>query len=289
MQPNVLISQDLSCMGQVSLGVALPLLGACGFQPTVLPTALLSTHTGGFGANSYLDLSTEMIKILQHWEQLTTKFDAVYLGYLGAQPLDVLLEHLPRVCAKDCLFLVDPVMGDHEKLYRGFDDHYVAQMRQLVKKASLVTPNLTEAKLLLGMALKPTTSPVTLAEAQKIARQLAIQFEIPHVVLTGLDLAENQIGVVGYQLADKLNWEIVQPKLPGNFFGTGDLFASVLLAGILRGYHVKSAAQIAMDFISQAITQTPANHDLRYGINYASAMVTLLNRLEKKKGITNHA
>lgn len=284
MQPNVLISQDLSCMGQVSLGVALPLLGACGLQPNVLPTALLSTHTGGFGANTYLDLAPEMIKILQHWRQLDTKFDAVYLGYLGAHPLDVLLQHLQSVCQKDCLFLVDPVMGDHGKLYRGFDKNYVAQMQQLVQKASIVTPNLTEAKLLLGMALKPTTSPVTLSEAHQVAQQLATQFEIPYVILTGLDLTAHQIGVVGYQLADKTNWDIVQPKLPGNFFGTGDLFASVLLAGILKGYQVKPAAQIAMDFISQAIQQTPKEHDLRYGVNYATAIQTLLSSLENKKG-----
>ena len=116
MQPNVLISQDLSCMGQVSLSVALPLLGACGLSPSVLPTALLSTHTGGFEANTYLDLADEMTAILQHWQTLDTKFDAVYLGYLGKKPLEVLLQQLACVCTPDCLYLIDPAMADHGKL-----------------------------------------------------------------------------------------------------------------------------------------------------------------------------
>ena len=103
MQSNVLISQDLSCAGQVSLGCALPLLGALNLAPTVLPTALLSTHTGGFGENTYLDLSKEMVSILQHWKTLSLKFSAIYLGYLGEKPLDVLQENLADVSTDETI------------------------------------------------------------------------------------------------------------------------------------------------------------------------------------------
>lgn len=287
MQPNVLISQDLSCMGQVSLSVALPLLGACGLAPNVLPTALLSTHTGGFGANTYLDLSAEMINILQHWQELDTKFDAVYLGYLGAKPLEVLLEKLPTVCHADCLFLVDPVMGDHGKLYRGFDQDYVALMRKLLKHATIATPNLTEAQLLLGQSLVDATSPVTLAAATSIAQQLAKKLHLPNVILTGLELVDGQIGVVGFESSSATSWQLTAPKLPGNFFGTGDVFASVLLTGILKGQSIRTAAANAMTFICQAIAQTPANHDSRFGVNYAAAMAQLLAGFTDEKGRTN--
>ena len=124
MRADVLISQDLSCAGQVSMSCALPLFGAVNLKPTVLPTAVLSTHTGGFGNNTYLDLADEMIRILQHWQTLDLKFSAVYLGYLGANALDVLQTDLNLVTDAKTRLLVDPVMGDHGRLYRGFDIKY---------------------------------------------------------------------------------------------------------------------------------------------------------------------
>lgn len=274
MQANVLISQDLSCVGQVSLGVALPLLSALDFCPDVLPTALLSTHTGGFGENTYLDLSSEMSRILQHWQTLQLRFPTVYLGYLGVKPLTVILKHLDTLKTDNALILVDPVMADHGKLYRGFDLDYVAKMRQLVKSASIVTPNLTEAQLLLGEAL--TTSPITLEQAQKTLCRLAQKFRLETAIMTGVDLGEN-IAVIGYEAGEV--WSLTCSKLAGNYFGTGDLFASALLAGILRGKTVKVAAKVAMEFISRAIQLTPTPRDERFGVDYAKALPYLLEKL----------
>lgn len=134
---NILISQDLSCVGQVSSEVALPILAACGYQTNLLPTALLSTHTGGFGNNTYLDLSEEMKKITHHWHEAGINFSAVYLGYLGGQAIDFWLNELEIMDPK--LVLIDPVMGDHGKLYKGMNENYVRKMRQLVTKATILT------------------------------------------------------------------------------------------------------------------------------------------------------
>lgn len=133
MKKSILISQDLSCVGQVSMGVALPILGALGFNPSVLPTALLSTHTGGFGKNTYLDLSAEIGKIISHWQTLPITFSAIYLGYLGVKPLSTIITEIDKI-ATNSFLLLDPVMGDHGKLYSGFDSTYVDNMKILAKK-----------------------------------------------------------------------------------------------------------------------------------------------------------
>ena len=284
MLDKVLISQDLSCYGQVSLGVALPLLGASGFAPTVLPTAVLSTHTGGFGANSYLDLADEMLNIIHHWQQLDLKFTAIYLGYLGKRALSVWLNHYQTLAIPSTITLIDPVMGDNGRLYRGFDDDYVKEMQTLIKTATIVTPNFTEAAFLLNQP-QLATSPPTIELAEKLARTLAEKYSIPTVVITGIDLAAEQIGLVCYEQEPDRSQSFVQPKLAGNFFGTGDLFASSLLAGVLAGLATPVACKLAMDFISQAIANTPENHDRRLGINYASSLDFLLNTLNKRRRV----
>lgn len=277
MQSNVLISQDLSCAGQVSLGCALPLLGALNLAPTVLPTALLSTHTGGFGENTYLDLSKEMISILQHWKTLSLKFSAIYLGYLGEKPLDVLQENLADVSTAETMLLIDPVMGDHGKLYRGFDQEYVEKMRCLISKADIATPNYTEAKLLLGEPL--TTSPVATDDAFETARRVQGRFNLRNIVLTGIDSGNGLISIVGCE-QDGGTWMVSRSKHPGNYFGTGDLFASVLFSSLLYEKDLRSAGTIAMDFVSEAIVKTQKPHDPRFGADYGAAIPQLLKKLE---------
>lgn len=274
MDSNVLIAQDLSCVGQVSMGVALPLLGALDLRPDVLPTALLSTHTGGFGENTYLDLSSEMRHILQHWKTLNLRFSAVYLGYLGKKPLDMILDELSFLKTPETLLLVDPVMADHGKLYRGFDQAYVTKMKQLVKKATIVTPNLTEAQLLLDEAL--TTSPVTVVEAKDLLLRFVKKFKSETAIMTGINCGK-YLAVVGYN--NGKTWHLTCPKLAGNYFGTGDLFASTLLGAILKGHSVKASAKIAMDFIFEAIKLTKTPRDERFGVDYAKALPLLLEKL----------
>lgn len=274
MKANVLISQDLSCVGQVSMSVALPLLSAVDLRPDVLPTALLSTHTGGFGENTYLDLSSEMSRILQHWQTLELSFSAVYLGYLGLRPLEVILANIDYLKTPETLLLVDPVMADDGKLYKGFDADYVTQMKKLLKHATVATPNLTEAQLLLDEAL--TTSPVALDQAKQLLLRLVDRFSLDQALLTGIKSADEVI-VVGYDHGSL--WYEARPRSAGNYFGTGDIFASVLLAGLLKGQDLRSATKIAMDFIALAIRLTPQPRDARFGVDYAAALPYLLEKL----------
>ena len=247
---GVLISQDLSCAGQVSSSVALPILGASGMRPTLLPTAILSTHTG-FKDNTYLDLSGEMPKIVEHWRKNKINFDALYLGYLGKSALDFWLQNI-------------------DQLKR---DEYVAKMQKLISKATILTPNITEAAFLLDKDL----TEVTLEKAQEFANELTEEFAIPNVIITGISISKEKIGEVG--ITENKNWSLIQEKLPGSFFGTGDMFASAFLAAVIHGNNLEKSCSIAADFIRSAIMNT--DQDPLFGPNYAAGMPWLLQELEK--------
>lgn len=269
---GVLISQDLSCAGQVSSSVALPILGASGARPTILPTALLSTHTG-FKDNTYLDLSNEMLKIMDHWQKIDLSFDAIYLGYLGKDALDVWLKNIERVKNAEQVVLIDPAMADHGKMYRGLDEQYVEKMRQLASKATILTPNITEAAFLLGENL-PENS---LKRAQELAEKLSHKFAITNVIITGITLSKDKIGEVG--ITEGKSWSLVQEKMPGNFFGTGDMFASAFLAAVMHGKDLEKSCAIAAEFVRLAIVNT--DQSPLFGPNYAAGLPWLLNELEK--------
>lgn len=271
---GVLISQDLSCMGQVSLSVALPILGACGLKPTVLPTAILSTHTGGFGNNTYLDLSHEMTQITKHWQELDISFKAAYLGYLGENALDFLLQNKELLSQK--IILIDPAMADHGKMYRGLSQQYIEKMRQLVTKATILTPNMTEAAFLLGKKAEENS----IQTATSLAQELSTKFDIPNVIITGIDLSDEKIGEVG--ITEGKEWSLTQRRLPGSFFGTGDIFASVFLAAFMHQYSLKESCSIAADFVERAILNTP-KQDPRLGPNYAAGLSWLLEKVGNRK------
>ncbi|WP_281165398.1 pyridoxamine kinase [Liquorilactobacillus sicerae] len=283
MELNALIVEDLSCAGQVSLTSALPILGAAGCQPTVLPTALLSTHTGGFGNNTYLDLSNEMVKIIQHWQTIPLTFSNVLLGYLGRQPAKIILNCLPLISTKNSFILLDPVMADNGQLYRGFDLNYVSQIRKLASQANLLTPNVTEAELLLGQT--PTNGSITLTAAQNLLRDLKNVFPTTAIVLTGVTL-KNQIAVLGLENFSREIWQVTATKKPGNFFGTGDLFASLLLAYLIHHYDLLTAVKLSMNFILKNISafEIKKTFDQRFGLDYSSQLPVLLKQLEFKGG-----
>lgn len=271
---GVLISQDLSCAGQVSSSVALPILGASGMRPTLLPTAILSTHTG-FKDNTYLDLSGEMPKIVEHWRKNKINFDALYLGYLGKNALDFWLQNVDQLKRDEQVVLIDPAMADHGKMYRGLDEEYVAKMQKLISKATILTPNITEAAFLLDKDL----TEVTLEKAQEFANELTEEFAIPNVIITGISISKEKIGEVG--ITENKNWSLIQEKLPGSFFGTGDMFASAFLAAVIHGNNLEKSCSIAADFIRLAIMNT--DQDPLFGPNYAAGMPWLLQELEKQE------
>lgn len=275
-QPGVIISQDLSGVGQVSLGVALPIIAAMGFNPYVLPTAVLSTHTGGLGQNTYTDLSATIAATLAHWQSLALTPTGLLLGYLGQAAAPVWHQALPQ-WQNIPLRVVDPVMADGGKLYHGFDESYVTLMRQLVAQATVITPNVTEAYLLLGEKQPPT---LTEAAAQQLAQRLAQRFGVT-VVVTGIPLTADTLGVAG-AASHESSWLLTTPMRPGHFFGTGDLFASVLTGALLYNRPLKQAAQLATHFLDQAISHTlDAGFDPRFGLAYANALPQLLIQLKE--------
>ncbi len=271
---GVLISQDLSCAGQVSTSVALPILGACGARPTVLPTAILSTHTG-FKDNTYLDLSNEMSRIMSHWQKIDLEFKAIYLGYLGKEALDFWIKNIEQIIRTNQVVLIDPAMADHGKMYRGLDTDYIKKMRQLISKATILTPNITEAAFLLNEDI-PENS---LEKAQVLAEKLVQRFAIPNVIITGITLSKDKIGEVGITKEGK--WSIIQEKMPGNFFGTGDMFASAFLAAVLYGKNLEKSCAIATEFVKLAIIDMDQKLESLFGPNYAAGLPWLLSELEK--------
>ncbi len=271
---GVLISQDLSCAGQVSTSVALPILGACGAKPTVLPTAILSTHTG-FKDNTYLDLSNEMSRIMSHWQKIDLEFKAIYLGYLGKEALDFWIKNIEQIIRTNQVVLIDPAMADHGKMYRGLDTDYIKKIRQLISKATILTPNITEAAFLLNEDI-PENS---LEKAQVLAEKLVQRFAIPNVIITGITLSKDKIGEVGVTKESK--WSLIQEKMPGDFFGTGDMFASAFLAAVLYGKNLEKSCAIAAEFVKLSIVDMDQELESLFGPNYAAGLPWLLSELEK--------
>ncbi|MDE7051260.1 MAG: pyridoxamine kinase [Lactobacillus sp.] len=276
MNEKLLISQDLSCLGQVSLSVALPILGACGYQPNVLPTAILSTHTGGFGDNTFLNLNSEMNKIIAHWQEQNIYFENLYLGYLGKGAIDFWMQHISTF--KNSRVLFDPAMADEGKLYRGLDADYVTKMRILANFATILTPNLTEACLLLNKKYRN----FSINEIEELALELKKKFDLNEVLITGIPM-QDKIKIVGVSSNDK-TFVIENDRVERSFFGTGDMFASSLLAAILAGYSLKESSQVAATFVKMAIKATDLTQDKRLGPNYAGALSWLMKKVEEKKG-----
>jgi len=252
---RALVAHDLSCFGRCALTVVMPVLAAGGVQPVPLPTALMSTHTGGFTGFFMLDTTAEMKKILAHWDELGLYFDAIYTGFLGsAEQIGVIAHALERF-GEGALKLVDPVPGDDGRLYSTITPELVSGMRELARRADIITPNITEAYLLLSgdpaSALRVHTHDGLRALAEKLAAEFA-----PSVVITG---AITEGGTVSTVCFDESGLFIIsRPRVHSSYPGTGDLFASALLCRLLCGASLYHAAELASDFVRDSITETAA-------------------------------
>lgn len=250
---RAIVAHDLSCFGRCALTVVIPVLAASGVQPVPLPTALMSTHTGGFTGFSMLDTTAEMRAILAHWDTLGLTFDAVYSGFLGsAEQTGIIAGALERF-GKHSLKLVDPVLGDDGRLYSTITPELVEGMRGLAYLADLITPNITEAYLLLGGDPAAARGKHTESELFELAKSLSQSFA-PSVVITGADTGGGTISTVCY---DESGFSLItRPHIGGAFPGTGDLFASVLLCRLLSGASLRDAAGVASDFVRDTIADT---------------------------------
>lgn len=256
--PKVAAVQDLSGLGRCSLSVVLPVLSVMGAQCCPLPTAVLSAHTA-FPAPetaAFQDLTGAMEQTLRHWEALHTSFDAIYSGFLGSsQQIGVLRRLIQRFRRKESLVLIDPVMGDHGRVYRTYTPEMCEQMIQLAAEADLITPNLTEAALLLGEPFDHI--PASQAGIEEWLRRLSLGGK-RSVVITGVSLAPKALGAGCLDArSGKIRFAMAHQE-PGQFFGTGDLFAAVLLGSLLRGETLSESTARAVDFIQKSVARTLA-------------------------------
>ena len=263
-QPRVLTAQAFACLGKSSGSTALPVLTAMGLECALLPTALLSTHTG-FPEATFLPLTQQMTEIIAHWRKQELRFDGMYLGYLAAPVQAALVgEVVTKLANPDCVVVVDPVMGDNGNPYRGFDESRIAATRSLCRKAKVLLPNLTEAALLLQRPYDPDPDAASLESLLDALLEMGPDT----VILTGVPGPDNTLGIAGKQ-KDGAVFTYFHEKAARGYFGTGDIFASVLTGSLVRGETPEAAAKKAADFALQCIKTTLAAPDGRwYGTCY---------------------
>lgn len=271
---RVLTIQDISCLGQCSLTVALPILCACGVETCVLPSAVLSSHTAFPGA-VIRDLTEDMPLIARHWQQIGIRFDAISSGYLGSKQQIEYVSHIFDTLGKEnCVKIVDPAMADHGKLYRGFDDAFVDAMRDFCCKADYLIPNMTEACLLTGTPYREHYDRAFVEELlQKLAR-----LGPRSIILTGAAFTPGITGVA--VLEDGEIYCYGHEKLMGSRHGTGDIFAAAFAGALMRSKSAKDAARIAADFVCDCIRNSVGDQDHWYGAKFEPMLPKLVEALK---------
>lgn len=245
---------DLSCFGRCSLTVIMPILSCLGIQVCPVPTAVLSTHFGGFSKVAFQDLTDHIPEILRHWQQENITFDSIYTGFLAApKQIDLVLQMIDRSSEQQPVVLVDPVMGDNGRLYSVYDEFMLKQMRRLIAKAAVITPNYTEACFLLEKEYQTSVDdPETLTSWLKELAAMGPK----QVVITGIPLADQQIMNLGYDQQTRSVWPLITERVPVSYPGTGDAFAATLLGGLLNGQDLPAALQTATKFIMRGVQYT---------------------------------
>lgn len=261
--PRIAAIHDLSGFGRCSLTVALPILSAMGTQCCPLPTAFLSTHTGGFNGFTFLDMTDEMSRVAAHWKSLDLQFDAIYSGFLGSErQIDLVEEFFRDFRRPNTLTIVDPVMGDHGEVYQTYTPAMCAGMIRLARLADVITPNLTEAALLLDLPLDALPAP------QETVERLSLDGR-RSVVLTGVSMSPGMTGAMCFD-AKTGRAEAVQTAFVAHeFHGTGDVFASVLTGSLVQDRNLNEAAMLAAKFV-RACAERTAKEDLpiREGVEF---------------------
>ena len=268
---RILTIQDISCAGQCSMTVALPVLSACGHEVCILPSAVLSTHTGGFQNPVVQDLTENMAAIRDHWLREGISFDFIYTGYLGSiQAVQETIGIIDVLLAPGGQVIVDPAMADHGKLYRGLDEAYAEAMKALCARADIVLPNITEAAMMTGMEFHKELD-------EDYVRQLLTTMTAGSVLMTGVGFKPDETG-----FALKTGDRIVtshHPRLDRNYHGTGDLFASAFVGALASGKEVFDGARIASAFTLKSICNTYEQPAHWYGVKFETALPDLIEML----------
>ncbi len=277
MQKRALAIHDISCVGRCSLTVALPVLSACGIHTSALPTALLSTHTGEFTGYTCLDLTEEMRGVIGHFDTLPLHFDGLYTGFLGSfEQIEIVGDVLERYHTDDTLTLVDPVMGDHGRLYATYTEKMARGMGELCRLADVIVPNMTEACVLLEREFIADPDEATVTD---VTESLAARYGCGRVVLTGVK-RDGLLGAASFDASTGRHSYAGGTRLDSIFYGTGDVLASALTGALLCNKSPEEATRIAVDFTHEAMVHTLDNGlPLRYGVAFEQAIPGLVRAL----------
>ena len=274
---RVISIQDISCVGKCSLTVALPIISAMGIETSILPTAVLSTHTM-FSGFTFRDLTSDITPIIEHWKKEKFEFDAIYTGYLGSfEQLDLVDKFFTDFKRENNIIFVDPVMADNGKLYPGFTPEFAQAMSKLCRQADVVVPNLTEAAFMLGEECHLTGYDeayikTTLKKLTALGAKCA--------VLTGVSFEAGKVGLMGYDSVKDEFFSYYHKRLNVSFHGTGDVFASTAVGALVRGKTLAEALKIAADNTVESIELTIADPEHEnYGVRFERAIPKLLKTL----------
>ncbi|HBG66086.1 MAG TPA: pyridoxamine kinase [Treponema sp.] len=274
MDKRLLTIQDISCVGQCSLTVALPVISACGIETAILPSSVLSNHTAGYSGWTFHDLTDDMPQILARWLTEKISFDAFYTGYVSKAQIPHILEIMQKTARPGALRIVDPVMADNGKMYAGFGDDFPQEMKKLCDGADVIMPNLTEAAFLLGQPY--VADGYDEAFIQTMCKNLHA-LGAKNVILTGVSFEADKLGVAVYDGSKTAYY--FNERQPVSSHGTGDLYASVVAGALLRGKTMLEAASLGADVVVEAIKLTAGDKEHWYGVKFEQALPYLIRRL----------
>lgn len=280
-QKRLVSIQDISCTGRCSLTVALPIISSAGIETAVIPTAVLSTHTGGFTGYTFRDLTDDFESIENHWQTLNRPFDAIYTGYLAPRQVDLVKDFVKKFKKENTLVLIDPAMADGGKMYPGFDLEFAKKMAGLVAMADITVPNLTEACFMLGIDYPESYDKEFIHDILLKLSDLGPRY----AVLSGVSYNKGKVGVECYdgKLKTFTYFEITDVK--GYFHGAGDIFASALISGLLNGLSIGQSCYLAHDMVHSSILNTLKDQedDMKFGLHFEKAIPDFIEEIKDRK------
>ena len=256
---KVAVIQDLSSFGKCSLTAAIPVLSVMGVQACPLPTAVLSAQTG-YPSFYCEDFTSKMNHFTEEWSKLNTTFDGITTGFVtGEEQIYNIFQFLDKFYTSETTLLVDPVMGDIGEVYKLFTDQLLELMKELVKRADVITPNVTECCLLTGTSyekLQGYSNEKDYRKAVEEAGTILQQETKSQVIITGVNppSSDGDKRLIGnmYLDGDKTFYSAM-PYNGKSYSGTGDLFAAVIMGSLMRGESLEQSVELAMSFLIEAI------------------------------------
>ncbi|MBR2876860.1 MAG: pyridoxamine kinase [Clostridia bacterium] len=278
-QKRLVAINDVSGFGRCSLTVASPIISASGIECVCMPTAVLSTHTGGFSGYTYRDLTNDMPLITRHWKSIDLKFDAIYSGFLGSiEQIDIVKDFIKNFKTDDNILIADPCMADLGKMYILFDENFAKKMTSLCALADIILPNITEACF---MTDTEYIDGVQTKEYIEMLLNKLIDSGAKNVILTGVSFEDDKIGAACMNSERHVQYYFNE-KIPENYHGTGDVFASSFCGALLNGFSLYESMCVAVRFTCDCIKRTKeSSPETHYGVDFERGIPFLLKELGK--------